>query len=106
MADVVERGVEVDEAAGDAVRTAGQPLRAGEDARKDLALQVVPAPEKLAVLLVARFDLGEVVLDGVLLVVGDHGVQGEARGLLADLDGGIALHEFLAEGGHAQHAAA
>ena len=79
MADVGQRGVEVDEVFTNMVYAARQTLGTGEGTLDNRFVQVVFVLKLVAVLLVAWLGAGEFATDGVLAVVRHHAVEGEAR---------------------------
>ena len=106
MVDVREGGIQAYEVAGDRPHVAGEAFRGLEDPGYHLLMERVVPFERVVVRLVAGLLLGPFAVGGILLVARDHAVQGETGGLFADLDFRIALHEFLAESGHAHDATA
>ena len=79
MADVGQRGVEVDEVFTNMVYAARQALSAGEGTLDNRFMQIVFVLELVAVLLVAWLGAGKFATSGVLAVVRHHAVEGEAR---------------------------
>ena len=106
MVDAGEGRVQADEVVGQLPHAAGKPLCGLEHAGEHLVAERGVPGESVTVFLIPGIRLRPFTVGRVLLVARDDAVQGEAGGLLTDLDFRIALHELLAESGHAEDATA
>ena len=104
MTDAGQGGIEVGEHIAETVDIC-ESLCRGEHALDDGLRQRGGSLELGTILLIAGRALGELATQGILTIGRYYPVEGVARRLLTDLDLRIALHEFLTEGRHAQHAA-
>ena len=100
-----QRGVEIDEVVSDALKVARQTVGAGEHPLHHLVAQRFVKLEPVLVALPAGRVSAELALQRVLVVGGHHAVERLACRLLTHFNLRVTLHQLLAEGRHAEHAA-
>ena len=103
MADVRQRGIEVDEVTADVVQVM-QAVSIGKYTLDDFVAQRLVESELVAVLLPAGLHLRELALQRILIVRWHYPIEGLAGRLFANLNLRIALRQFLTERRHTEHA--